>query len=445
MTWVTVEQRHLEWKIARQYLTIGADRLARDHIKIKRGWYKDKENQAIVYLTHSFFVFDGKIFAMGTSRDYIQQSAKMPQPGGKPPRARIKYGFNENGEIVLAIKIETTHAANLADVLAENKIATDCGVAIRGRYRQITHNYFKCYSPYIYFAGGTLDKYKLHQETDIDQVYSLAIQLTLLVHMLHQGQLSQSKQPYAHLDIKPSNIAIGHSGELSFIDYRFSDELAGKMKHFKGTKGYLPIDPLQYTKQCADIFALLNVLYLPEQIQIQNMRNSKHPIKTESRYKSDTWIFPDHMVRSTPRLRALLTKTDKPAQLEQLSALDIARELTFLRCSLDDSYQPYLLSEEAITLTNRLFSLGIAISKDYLAPDIIREVSSWQVLTETAIQALVSGRKKKEELVEGHRQAPSVVLQTAIHSNLCFFRQTTDDERVIKSMPCMRSHFRPHD
>ena len=448
MKWSSRETKDREWKIAKQYLQTEVGAFAESGTKLKRGTYLDKENQSMVYLTHSFIVFDRLIMAMGKHDDYIQYL-------DDPSKAKIKLGSDERGKLY-AIKIERSNASYLEETVAENTTASDLGVGIPGAIRPITENLWKCYSPYFYFRRGTLSDY-LHEHKDtmsVDETYQLAIRMAILVHHLHRGVLSSTKKQYAHLDIKPKNIAIPHSEKLCFIDVRFSATLKGPFNKIRGTEGFLPIDALSYKKKTIDIFALLRVLYLAKRCLVQNLYSKGSPIILDERCSDDTWIFHDLTVRKTPRLKALLAKTSNKEQLMQLTTLDIIKELTLARCGLDDSYQPYIGTSIAILLANRLFSAQIPIKKEYLAQDVITTLFSWETLDEERIQTFILSRPSPMALEIAPKEveiADSVwdgeVSEQAVKkikpylNNALFFKQTEDHRR--NSMPCMKADFRP--
>jgi serine/threonine protein kinase len=288
----------------------------------------------------------------------------------------------------------------------------------------------------------------------VDETYKLAIRTAILVHHLHRGVLSTTKKQYAHLDIKPKNIAIPHSEKLCFIDVRFSATLNGPFKKIRGTEGFLPIEALSYTKKNIDIFALLRVLYLAKHCLVQNLSSKGSPIILDERCADDAWIFHDITVRKTPRLKALLAKTTHKEQLMELTTLDIIKELTLARCDLDDSYQPYIGTSKAILLTNRLFSAHIPIKKEYLDQDVIATLSSWETLDEERIQTFILSRPSPmaielapKELEIAHAVRDDGVSKEAVTkikpylNNALFFKQTEDHRR--NSMPCMKADFRP--
>ncbi len=391
MKWATEDARILEWKIAKQYLKKDNGEPTESGTKIKRGLYLDKKNQTMIHLMHSFIIFSGVIFVIGDHQDYI----KKPKKGSL--KARIKYGRDEAGQLC-GLKIQESDFLCLEEVRSENRIAMDVGASLPGGHRQIAANKWKCYSPYLYFQHGTLQDYILYQtpHLSIDSIYQLAIKAAHMVHYLHTGQSSSSSQKYAHLDIKPANIVLTHSGTLRFIDFGCSDVLEGQAEHFRGTVGYLPINPLSHTKQSIDIFGLLRILYMPMYSKTQAITDETHAITGDLRYSDDAWIFPDDLVMKTPRLKTLVTKANDRNQLTLLSALDIMRELTLLRCNLDDSYQESLLSETAIYLTNRLFSQRIPIRKDYLEPENREIINSWGTINERDLQQFISHEEEKK-------------------------------------------------
>jgi hypothetical protein len=110
MKWSSRKTKDREWKIAKQYLQTGVDAFAESGTKLKRGTYLDKESQSMVYLTHSFIVFDRLIMAMGKHDDYIQYL-------DDPSKAKIKLGSDEQGKLY-AIKIERSNASYLEETVA---------------------------------------------------------------------------------------------------------------------------------------------------------------------------------------------------------------------------------------------------------------------------------------------------------------------------------------
>jgi serine/threonine protein kinase len=391
MKWATEIQKKLEWTIANQYLRDDDRELLASGTKIKRGSHINKETQSIVHLTHSFIVFD-KILALGDTNDYIEQKSKKGSV-----KARIKFAQDEEGQLY-GLKIEAANDLKLGELTSENQIAVDLNVAIPGGRRQIANKTWKCYSPYFYFNNGTLHHHLSVYKKDLslDSSCLIAIQMATIVHNLHMGSATKSGKKYAHLDLKPANTVVDNIqlGTLKLIDLGYAEELEGKATHFRGTPGYLPANPLSYTKQNLDIFSLLRILYMPKQIKIQTISGNRRPVTWTNRNESNTWIFSDELVDKTPRLRALLARTNDSSFL-QLSALEIMRELTIIRCHLDGSFESYLLSEMAIQMANYLFTNQIIILKKYFAQEIIDKIMTLDDVTTEAVQACLASEQKE--------------------------------------------------
>ena len=435
MKW-SKKKKELEWKIAEQNLRNENGELVESK-KIKRkNKYRDKETKKVVTLTHSFSVFSNKIFAHSHGPgDYIQNDKK------KPNRARIKHSEDKDGTMY-ALKIQLSNAPRQNKVLSENRIAVDLGAALPGGYRKVegVKGTWKYYSPYYYYPRGTLHQHLgyFRATMTVDAAYNLALKAAKAVHWLHTGLSSQSGKKYAHLDIKPANIVFDENDRLSFIDFGFADDIEGRAVCFRGTVGYLPIDPLRYSKQSLDIFALLRVLYLPKEMQIQDPKDEV--IRTICRGTSDYSIFSDTVMRRSPQLDKLMTKAHDQDLLSRLSALDIIRELTIIRCSLDDSYKDYLESEAAMDFANRLWVQRIVIKKDYLSPHIVEQIALGApdaIIDETILQKLV--RDSQQQLVvaqpldtielsmpqveeEAAAETVSGELDNVSHSKLLFFK-----------------------
>src|SRR3990167_735781 len=351
LTWSSDKQRAIEWRFAKQYL-MGETWTVSDIKKIKRGVYLDRDTGEEVMLTHSYILLSGKIFAIGDKNNYLQHNTKSNT-------ARVKCAMDEYG-VLYALKIEPVKRDGIA---LEISTTTDLDVAHGGGIRINKYGQQKGYCPYYYFGDHTFHDYLLQRHTirDDDLAYSLAIKTARIVHDLHSGKKSKMHLKYGHLDLKPGNIIYdADSGEMFLIDFGFSQRLEGNATKHRGTEGYVPRHMLDYTRKTLDIFALLRIFYFPEKFQTE----FKHG--DEKRTVNDACIFSDSLVGKNARLRHLLFATDDNMALSSLSALTIARELTLMRCKLDDSYQELFASEYAIDLVNYLYSKKIRIKKEYV-------------------------------------------------------------------------------
>lgn len=362
--WSSDKQCALEWKIAKQNL-IKFGALANNGTKIKRGTYLDKQTKKSVELTHSFMVLSGKIVVMGDVNDYIFRPSN-------PELARVKLAMDEN-QNEYALKIDYLDRGLIE---MEMQVAEEVGAALGGGARMDQWRRYKGYCAYHYYGKDSLHSY-LHDKKSIhpvneDHEYDLAIQAALLIHDLHVGKASKKRQKIAHLDIKPQNIMYDNVSNIMYlIDFGFSKNLDDRTADNGGTCGYIPLPLSLYSKQEHDIFSLLRTLYLPPEFLIpKDLQFNKGEVTRRS--ADDAWIFSDDHVRKNDRLRQLLLSVEDKTTLSRLSALDIAREFTLMRCHLDDSFRAKLTTAKSIQQANQWYASRMDVSKDSLTvlPDV---------------------------------------------------------------------------
>lgn len=284
----TVELRQLqekkEWDFA---LTVLSN--YEDGTKLKRSSQKKSINYLFegqpISLNHSFIVLGGKVLRMAGEGQYL----------GAGGFSAVKLADDQYGNLY-ALKI--TKPGGQVFYL-EDKIAKDLGVAGRRAYR---HDSGKSYIPYKYL-GQSLNTYLKEHKLTRNEQFDLAIKVLLKVCELHSGHGSSNGKRYAHLDIKPENIAIDN-GQVSLIDFGFAENLQGRLDNLKGTLTYLPADAMKVNKQKLDIFATLRTLWLPSEFKAYDMV-SLWGI-TGHRSGRDQMIFTDEVVKQSKSLRGLI-------------------------------------------------------------------------------------------------------------------------------------------
>lgn len=180
---------------------------------------------------------------------------------GKGAHGRVKgaHGGLEEAEKNTVVKIQwLTSVEALQQARKEAAINLDLGVATGGLIERAFLDekgqlIYKVYQRMCNLGDKLSDKLAArteplteeetrHQlEIDIDR----SISLCLLVNQMHTGELSSSKTPYAHKDIKPGNILIDSSGLLSLVDFgTTTSQLHGSAfaPTLDGTLYYLPLD-----------------------------------------------------------------------------------------------------------------------------------------------------------------------------------------------------------
>ncbi|WP_395167971.1 protein kinase domain-containing protein [Piscirickettsia salmonis] len=218
----------------------------------------------------------------------------------------------------------------------ESEIACDLDAA-----KKMFKSNSKCYQVYR-FLGLPLDQYLRQNRLTEEERLDLAIKVSQAVHHLHIGTQSRSHTCYAHLDLKPSNICIDHEGQVHLIDYGFSESLAGRLTHRKGTSSYLSVDYASASKEALDIFALLRTLYLPKKFKTYTQKAKKSRDHHE-------YILNDDIISKNGLLYALLDTEDGKIKhtldldldtdddiikTKNLSALDVTCRLIISRYNL---------------------------------------------------------------------------------------------------------------
>ncbi|OAJ33387.1 Protein kinase domain protein [Piscirickettsiaceae bacterium NZ-RLO1] len=234
----------------------------------------------------------------------------------------------------------------------ESEIAVDLGKAKEAfKYNSKDYQVFQ-------FLGTPLNAYLEKNTLTHEQQYTLAIKIAYAVHHLHAGTYSKKRIRYAHLDLKPSNICIDSKGNIHLIDYGGSEELDGTLPFIKGTQSYLPPSGLlEVKKQDLDNFALLRILYLPDNFK-------SYQIPDDYRAPYNRWIFSDELLFKSPLLEYFLDITD--GKTTSISALDIVCRLILFKYNLASmaNIQKALNAPEALnSCYQRLTALGLNQAK----------------------------------------------------------------------------------
>lgn len=292
----------------------------------------------------SFIKIHGQIYAL------------LPgEPIGEGVTAKVKLAINEQGAhclVRVTHKIQTCSSANGSEVgddikandeqnrVKEIAYLDDLGQLIAHTVRKDAKNHYMV----IHDLGRMLQVYLFAQNKHDDSTrLTLAACLCWLVHCLHHGYLSKTRTPYAHLDLKHSNITVCHHGRLHLIDFGFSEQhIKETLLWIKGSFPYLPPNCLEFSKQALDTIALKRILWLPKTFNAVNRVNKTVIVKDFNRPKSYRSILSDEQVSKHHLLPFLNTATSNDiARSEHVSPLRLALVLV-LRISSLDSLLPTL-------------------------------------------------------------------------------------------------------
>ena len=343
-------QKELEWRIARQHLILNGE-ITVNGTKLKRSnqhqpiGYVDQETRSEHHLEHSFIVVDNQILVM----------AGKGQVLGQNEFNKTKLAEDESGNLY-TVKIQFTPLSNYFSG-QENSIAVDVGFSSKQIDRVDMPD--KAYSVSKYL-GMPLDNYIRTCSLTEDERYNLDIKISLLIHELHTGKLSASETKYTHLDIKPDNIVIDTHGNPHLIDFGLAKISSTTPPQSAGSPLYLP-ENLLISGPSYDVVALLKTLYLPEKIRIFGIERDR-----TDRY---SWLFSDEMVKENRALTSLLD-TSQISSEATMSALDVAKKLTIIRCGLNES-SSIQINFENIGAINALCTDGVPVKQEFLRPEII--------------------------------------------------------------------------
>ena len=346
-------QKELEWRIARQHLILNGE-IAVNGTKLKRSnqhqpiGYVDQETMSEHHLEHSFIVVDNQILVMAGKGQILGQNEFN----------KTKLAEDESGNLY-TVKIQFTPLSNYFSG-QENSIAVDVGFS--SKQIDCVDMPDKAYSVSKYL-GMPLDNYIRTYSLTEDERFNLGIKISLLIHELHTGKLSASETKYTHLDIKPDNIVIDTHGNPHLIDFGLAKISSTTPPQSAGSPLYLP-EKLLISGPSYDVVALLKTLYLPEKIQIFGIEHD--------RTDSLSWLFSDKMVKENRALTSLLD-TSKASSEASMTAFDVAKELTIIRSSLNESYSKQL-NMENIRAINALCTDGVSIKQEFLRPEVIEIV-----------------------------------------------------------------------
>ncbi|ERL60891.1 protein kinase domain-containing protein [Piscirickettsia salmonis] len=208
------------------------------------------------------------------------------------------------------------------------------------------------------FLGTPLNKYLEKNTLTKEQQYTLAIKIAYAVHHLHAGTYSKKGIRYAHLDLKPRNICIDKNSNVHLIDYGESEEIDGTLPFIKGTRSYLPFSDLfEVEKQDLDIFALLRILYLPENFK-------SYQIADDYRVSYNRWIFSDELLFKAPLLEDFLDTAD--GKTRSISAFDVVCRLILFKYNLASTENVKKALDDPETFNNcyqHLTTLGLNQAK----------------------------------------------------------------------------------
>lgn len=185
-----------------------------------------------------------------------------------------------------------------------------------------------------------------------DQLYDLAIKITLALHELHSGKNSRASLGYAHSDLHLNNITINESGDIAFIDFGKSSILDNN-----------------------DIHTLFNTRakkksYHGRENDVVKLMGHLTPSDKDCNHGSLA-IINEAMLAENKNLHDLFKFFQgRP------SALELCKKLTLIRFKLDSSalYNQILVESDINTLIKRLNEHSQEIAEVYSAIDDLKSV-----------------------------------------------------------------------
>lgn len=186
---------------------------------------------------------------------------------------RSTWRIEINGKEYIAKKIETDNDAKLEALVKRLKQQVRLSEILNDDEQKKICLFESCYDGKGFVAfvrsfrdGISLDKSLANKRYTVSEAVNLILEIARIVQIAHEHKVF-------HGDLKPSNIIIGDTGEVSIIDWdtmRISDEVKVEligtdvtMEQVSGTPQYMPVEQFQGAKitQQSDIYALGVILY----------------------------------------------------------------------------------------------------------------------------------------------------------------------------------------
>jgi len=195
LTWDPVHKSH-EWTIAKQKLSDS------NGIPLANGSKLSRKSSGF---SHSFMVIDNTILALDGQGKYL----------GEGVSGKVKLAEDEAGNL-FALKIMKSTSSWEADIANDLNIAGREVSRMGGKKASLKKHYIA----YKYLGVTLFDYYtKFAKTLSLDARYDLCIKISLALHALHTGELSQTKTSYIHGDLHQGNIVIDKDGNPHIIDF----------------------------------------------------------------------------------------------------------------------------------------------------------------------------------------------------------------------------------
>jgi len=195
LTWDSA-QKSREWTIAKQKLSDS------NGIPLTNGSKLSRKSSGF---SHSFMVIDNRILALDGQGKYL----------GAGLFGKVKLAEDEEGNL-FALKIMKGTSSWEADIANDLDIAGSEVSRMGGKKASLKKHYIA----YKYLGITLFDYYNNFKETlSLDARYDLCIKISLALHALHTGGLSQTKTSYIHGDLHKKNIVIDKDGNPHIIDF----------------------------------------------------------------------------------------------------------------------------------------------------------------------------------------------------------------------------------
>ncbi len=341
LTWPSQEQREIEFRTAKHHLHLsnGAPALPGTVLPSQRD-YEDPITKRQVKLTYRFFIdSQGVVYAKASGLlDKGASGAVTIAETIDGQRWAVKESCIHPHRNHETIKLMVNIANNESAISRDLSKSRDTFWVDKDRQTIKTIIYT--------YLGVSLEKYLKENKNNLtdEQRLDLGIKVTRVLHELHSGLASKTKEMYAHLDIKPGNITIDDDGNVHLIDFGFSEKNPNEMmKKLKGTRDFLmPCDDHSIqAKWEMDVFALMRTLYTPPVFKILSADLDRYIECQRNNNAYNACILTDEIVNNNLFLRAYKQTIaygkiiDHHKKLPTALALHV--ELIFARYNLDRS------------------------------------------------------------------------------------------------------------